>query len=763
MKRVDERDGVQTAGIRAHILHGLRTWRLRLLWQRVLYTAAALALTALAAQFFDAPVSTLSMLCAALVLASLLQLRLGPAWRRSNPGNFLEHLNRRFPDFEESAGLLLADENGLTAMQNLQRGRVLRVYRQNLARVERWRNPVRYRAVVAVISASLILGIFSQDIRSLATRLGNEASTVHGEHAGDRQSGGLNVVSVSIQPPAYTGLEAAQTRQLDIELPEGSRVEWVLDIDGRDAGYALRLSGGEELPLERGDDGHLHASGVIVRTDLYRIVATGSGGEETIGGIHSLTVDLDHPPDIRIIEPQLSVLEIPKSGSAHFESQALVRDDYGLQDVEILASVAKGSGEGVKFRDQSLQFDRAEETGNGRIYGKDWDLEALGMEPGDEVYFTVIATDNRLPQANTGRSETLIVRWLDEDQGGLAAEGLGIDFIPEFFKSQRQIIIDTEQLIADRPQLALQHFKDTSYGIGRAQADLKEKYGQYLGDEFGEGPGDQLGGAHEPAGEAGDDDDHDHHETAPRAGTNRTLTNTADIIRLYGHNHGDPEIGPITRRNPVALMKRAVSEMWQAERHLMQAEPDEALPFEYEAYKYLKLARQADRIYVKRLGFEPPPVSEDNRLQGKLDEIRSYRLTSPDAGSNMTRQPADQLLLKKVYQLLGRYSSESELNDGERELLHHLGGKFTLWSQQNSALIRHAATLEKLALEANPDTDSCKTCRKELESAIWNLIDAGDAQFHHRATARYDDDGLVGDYLDARGYVEPTGGPGGQR
>jgi len=756
VKDVDARGGAGASGIRAQLLQSLGIWRRRLLWQRFLHFLAALAALALAGYLLSVPVNTVIQLGAALALVLFLQLLLGRAWRRCRPENFVEHLNRRFPDFEESAGLLFRDEDGLTTLQTLQRERVLRVYRQNLARVERWRNPVRYRATLGVIAVCSLLGLFSQEIVSLATRFMDSESSGPGGRPANGQASALNVIAVKIEPPAYTGLATTQSQQLDLELPEGSRVEWMLEFDSHDGQYALQLSGGEQLVLSRGDDGHLHASGVINSTDLYRIVSTGAGHEQAIGGIYSLTVDLDRPPDIRIIEPQVSTLEIPKSGPARFTSQVLARDDFGLRDVEILASVAKGSGESVKFRDQKLKFDRVSGAANSATYEKEWDLGALGMEPGDEIYYTVIATDNRLPKANTGRSETVIVRWLDEDQTGLAAEGLAIEFIPEYFKSQRQIIIETEQLLEDQPQLAVQLFKDTSYEIGRAQADLKEKYGQYLGDEFGEGPGEQLGDAHEPEGTAGEG--HDHHESGQEQGANKTVNSSADILRLYGHNHGDPEIGPITRRNPVALMKRAVSEMWQAERHLMQAEPELALPFEYEAYKYLKLARQADRIYVKRLGFEPPPVSEDNRLKGKLDEIVSYRLSAPQARMEATEKPSEQLLLKFVYQLLKLHYSGDKLSENERGLLQQLSRDFTRRSQHGAALIRHAASLEKLALGERLDTDSCPTCRADLESAIWNLIEDGNAQFHYRKTARYDDDVLVNTYMQS---LERTGGPHG--
>jgi len=758
VKDADMRGDAAVSDIRTQLLRSLGIWRRRLLWQRFLHTLAALAALTVVARLASAPASTIIQLGAVLALLLFLQSLLDPAWRRSGLDKFVEHLNRRFPDFEESAGLLLCDETGLTPLQTLQRDRVLRVYRQNLARVERWRNPIRYRAALGVIAVCSLLGLFSHEIVSVATRFTGGGSSVTGGHSVDGPATGLDVISVTIEPPAYTGLQTMHTRTLDLELQEGSRVEWVLECNGGDDRYALQLSGGERLALNRGDDGHLHASGVIKSTDLYHIVSTGAGHERAIGGIYSLTVNLDHPPDIRIIEPRMSTLEIPKTGPARFTSQVLVRDDFGLQDVGILASVAKGSGEGVKFRDQKLKFDRASGATNHETYEKQWDLGALGMEPGDEVYFTVVASDNRLPSPNIGRSETVIVRWLDEDQTGPAAEGLGIDFMPEYFKSQRQIIIETEQLLEDRPRLAVQDFKNTSYEIGRAQAALKEKYGQYLGDEFGEGPGEQLGDTHEPGGTAGEG--HDDHVSGQEAGTNKTLNSTADILRLYGHDHGDPEIGPITRRNPVALMKRAVSEMWLAERHLMQAEPELALPFEYEAYKYLKLARQADRIYVKRLGFEPPPVSEDNRLKGKLDDIVSHRLSAPDVGSEVMKKPPDQLLLKIVYQLLKEYSLGYKLNSSQRGLFHELSLDFTRRSQHGAALIRQAASLEKLALGGRLDADSCKACLTDLESAVWNLIEDGDAQFYHRKTTRYDDDALVNAYmqtLERIGAPDPAG------
>lgn len=732
----------------ADVLRHLRRLRRTMLWQRLIHAIAAMSVLLVVGSLLETSPVVLLQQAIALGLVWFGQLWLSHKWQRLTPENFVQHLNRRFPDFEESAQLLIQDESALTTLQSLQRQRALAVYQRNLAQAEQWQANLRYRQALSVILVCSLLLAFTDQLRSLPSLIlpGNLVAPADSQIA-DRTAA-ISNVSVRITPPAYTGIEPVETAQLNLELAEGSHVQWQLSLSTQAGDYALKFSDEYRVELTQGDDYLMRASATINKTDLYRIVKPGVEGEESVGDIYSLKVTLDKAPDIRVIVPDVSTLELPKNGPASFVSDVLVKDDYGVEAVEILASIAKGSGEGVKFRDQKLGFDQYTETAKGRLYQRVWDLQALGMEPGDELYFTVLATDNRQPQANTGRSSTTIVRWLEEETAGVAAEGLAIDFIPEFFKSQRQIIIDTEQLLEDENLLEVQQFKDNSYAIGVAQAQLKEKYGQYLGDEFAEGPGEQLGIMHELAETAGEE--HDQHEgdhatnAAPQNGKN--LNSTADILKLFGHDHGDPEIGPITKRNPVALMKRAVSEMWQAEKHLMQAEPQLALPFEYEAYKYLKLARQADRIYTKRLGFEPPPVSEDRRLSGELDEILSYRLDEPQRNYDSRSQAWNQLLLVDVYHLLSTHSSLTRFDESERELLGRLSSELTNWSQQQPGLIQHAATLEKLLIAGQLQLDECENCISDLADTVWNQLDESAAQLHQRRASWYPDEDLIQSY-----------------
>lgn len=747
--KIAERNSHLAHEVRSDVLGRLQVWRRRLLWQRLIYTIAAMAVLSLVAVWLGTPLSTLWQQLLAVTMVFFVQLWLSPKWRRLSTDNFMQHLNRRFPDFEESAHLLVLEASALSTMQKLQRERVLPVYQNNLEQVERWQDPINYRTAIAVSLGCLLLIFFTDQLKTMASRLlpDNLVSPVTSHFPSGTPV--IKNIAIRIEPPAYTGLAPWETDQLNLEILQNSQVEWSLSFDTNGDEYALQFSDDRQIVLIPGDGMQLHANAVIAKSGLYHLVKTSSNDEQSIGDIYSLSVKLDKAPAIRTIEPEVSTLEIPRDGPAHFTSRALVNDDYGIQNVEILASVAKGSGEGVKFRDEKLQFDQFTETGKGLLYQKQWDLGALGMEPGDEIYFTVIATDNRLPQANTGRSETLIVRWLEDQPPGLAANGLAIDFIPEFFKSQRQIIIDTEQLIEDKPHLLAQAFKDTSYDTGRAQASLKQKYGQYLGDEFDEGSGAQAERLNETNDVEGDEhnpQEHDHGGEINSDNLENNLNSTADIIRLFGHDHGDPEIGPITKRNPVALMKRAVNEMWQAERHLMQAEPELALPFEYEAYKYLKLARQADRIYVKRLGFEPPPVSEERRLTGELEEIPNIRESETKAHTDPGSSQWNQSLLKDIYHILTKYSYESKFNNEQREKFSLLSREFTRWSEERALLIRHAATLEQLSLTGRLVPDDCDACLEALKNAVWNLIDESSGQLRHRDTAWYPGDGLIESY-----------------
>lgn len=73
----------------------------------------------------------------------------------------------------------------------------------------------------------------------------------------------------------------------------------------------------------------------------------------------------------------------------------------------------------------------------------------------------------------------------------------------------------------------------------------------------------------------------------------------------------------------MSLLKLALEQMWESELHLRLYEPAKALPFQEKALEYLKSVQQKSRAYVKRSGFDPPPLKEkEKRLTGDLEDLK---------------------------------------------------------------------------------------------------------------------------------------------
>src|SRR5438094_1451102 len=99
------------------------------------------------------------------------------------------------------------------------------------------------------------------------------------------------------------------------------------------------------------------------------------------------------------------------------------------------------------------------------------DLAALRMDPGDELYFYIQAQDNHNQQS---RTDVYIVSLQDTAQL-LSMDGLlsGVNVKPEFFRSERQIIMDSEKLLRDRDSISKETFNTRSNELGNDQKLLR--------------------------------------------------------------------------------------------------------------------------------------------------------------------------------------------------------------------------------------------------------------------------------------------------
>jgi len=419
---------------------------------------------------------------AALVALALLRLSRPPLTRGAVAG----HLNRWLPEVQDSADLLVDDLADLTPMERLQRDRIALRLTEVAPRTISPPSRLYRTPLVTTLSAGIVGGAIwlwpgtvspTEGIRSVTAQPPRPAPTI-------------GAARLEVSPPTYTGIPRTVTTDWDLEVPEGSSITWNLTAANEPDAVWLQKVDGDSLPLSQSLGETLETFAVSYtpfHSMVYRVVAV-RGSETGTTGYHRLIVRPDGPPTLTILEPVARV-SLTVDDQRLVTLVALAHDDYGLETPEIVATVASGYGEGVQFRESIRRFTRVEEINDTLRLTEQFDLDRLGMKPGDELYLYLRARDNREPVANTARTETVIVALEDTSTVVVSQpQGLAVDRMPDYFRSQRQIIIDTERLLADRGSIDRQTFNDRAQNIGLDQYLLRLRYSELVGDEFEDVP-----------------------------------------------------------------------------------------------------------------------------------------------------------------------------------------------------------------------------------------------------------------------------------
>jgi len=567
--------------------------------------------------------------------------------------------------------------------------------------------------------------------------------------------------SVRVQPPAYTRLPERRSTDLNVTAISGSQLTWQVQLSSsQDMTVRLANSRGEERPFGQVADGFTYTDRVV-SSGLYAIKAYWKDSLIYQSDFYRLEAQPDLAPKIEPASKELyqyHFLKDPKT----IRVTAKFSDDFLVSQAFIVATVARGSGENVKFREVKLPLGQANFK-ESRIT-RSIDLKALNFAPGDELYYYWAALDNRQPEPNFAKSDTYFIVYKDTtkmDEAELAT--MAVNVMPEYFRSQRQIIIDTEKLIAKRNKIPAKPFNSTSNEIGFDQKVLRLRYGQYLGEEFetsigghggpeGGGDGDPLEGfmhKHD-SGEGEHEHDHDHddkhesHEEPHDHGHSHGGTqNPADekdpiaaMMEQYVHSHDDGEANTFYEQSTRSLLKMALEQMWQSELHLRLYEPEKALPYEKKALEFLKAAQQKARTFVKKTSFDPPPIKEqEKRLTGELKNV------NPRFSQQRTYD--QQRVGPLAAEVLGYLDQTHELNTAQRQVVQQLGTALAdrvmnsglrnwsvLSSLQKLAGGRSLSELEDAQLKTKlaeltgvvVRTNRSYTSERKLEQAFWKRL-----------------------------------------
>ena len=552
-----------------------------------------------------------------------------------------QYIDAHLQEASFSSGLLLEEDENLSSLSKLQRYRVSVILEKGLKSLN---PPHHLKRAFLVLLILLFLGIILQQFNlfkkvGLETRVNgatNEINFVATDSLSQKAViPKLIEKEIIITYPSYTRMGKRITTDPNIKALINSSIHWKLQFNAPVSKVSFAFMG-TTVPLHK--DGESYTIELPVEASgFYSFTFDTAEGTSFTSDLFSLEAALDTPPKIEISGlPQYTYFDF--SDSKQLQVTSSITDDFGIAQAHIIATVSKGSGESVKFREEKLRFSESIPKGARSItVSKQMDLDALKMEVGDELYFYVEVYDEKSPKPNVGRSETYFAVIKDTVTDQFAVEGtLGVDQMPDYFRSQRQLIIDTEKLIKEKPSISLQDFKFRSNELGFDQKALRLKYGQFMGDEA------EMGGvpdaikqeiAEEEATHAHEDGEedvlkgytHDHDGDNEHNLVVQEADEENDPLHDYLHNHDDPEESTLFEESLKTKLRKALTIMWDAELHLRLYEPKKSLPFQYDALRLIQEIKNSARIYVHRIGFDPPPIKEENRLTGNIEEVNNVQ------------------------------------------------------------------------------------------------------------------------------------------
>jgi len=631
---------------------------------------------------------------AAFVLAVLLAIWIAVdyrQWQQRIERKTATWLNDAIPALEDSSTLLSDDaQSHHTPLAALQRNRVLARLRDaadDATLHSIVRSKVRHNAIpfaLALVASGAAWAIGYAHSPQYAQRVAEQQKASAVAHA---------TLTLRAEPPAYTRVPASEGAPRDLQLPQAAAVRWC----AANADDTVELSDGQNLEVKKDQCVTWRATESLfwrAQSDRNRRF--------------NIRVTPDQAPTIAISAPTEPV-HVLKRDVHSVKIAVQASDDYAIVNATMHLTLARGSGENIRFSDKEVPLPASSDPRT-RNWSKEWQLTDLGMEPGDELYFFVRATDNAPDAPHTTQSPTYTLRLPGPEGESLESTALPSMVKPENLRSQRQIIIDTEQLVADAPKLSAAALRQRSEQIASDQAKLRLRYGQFLGEES------SLFG----------DEDHDHEEHAGGHESKAIGGGEAAIIAQFGHAHDMEDNATIFDPQTKAVLRRALSAMWDAEKALRAITPKPALPPEYKALDAIKELQQAERIYLHRTAFVPPAIKEEKRMSGDMAGAQSYRRAQAEAS---------QIVPPEVRELVQALAGEGALpalwSKTAREAVSHLPDEDQRLAAQRAvqdvadgcascrgalrAWLRATVTQASVVLQARPRSDSAfgRALRKE--------------------------------------------------
>ncbi|MBV8251757.1 MAG: hypothetical protein JO154_04045 [Chitinophaga sp.] len=599
-------------------------------------------------------------------------------------------LNQQFPELEDSAGIFLKDANAMNLLEQLQTAKIsprLQLLKLPLSFYKSIWNTLLF-ATIAIILCVII------QIRRGGTITRELSEAPH--TMVEKVIPGIQRVAITITPPAYTGMPTRSQVSYHITAEDSAAVHWEIHTHAVPNNISLLFSDSTVLRMIPDSSGTTwQATKCITHTGFYQVKM-----DSVLSGFYQLQLIPDQPPLIKVTSPAPNTtIDFGRMPLVNIHAQ--LSDDYGLKFATIIATIASGSGEAVKFREQQFAFDQGLSIKPKQLNAtRALNLAGLGMKPGDELYFHIAVTDTRQQQT---LSDVYIVT-LPDTTALFSLDGMvnAVNIKPEYFRSQRQIILETEALIHDKDSLGITRFNSKSNELGTDQKLLRLRYGKFLGEESESNVGDPRVEDHDH-----DHGDHEHHTDSPAFG------DAAKILDEFTDKHDNAEDATFFDPEIKKQLKATLTEMWKAELQLRLYKPQEALPYEYKALRLLKDLQQKSRAFVPKTGTKTTPLKPEKRLTGEQDKI------SPAVMKQIKDYNDPDAVLRVAIAVLDGHVSPEQLTTGNNAIVlrQSLAKLTSAASREPGKYLAAMAALQRIVQGQSKNADPAIA-----QQGLWKLL-----------------------------------------
>ncbi|HEY5822766.1 MAG TPA: hypothetical protein VIT44_00280 [Cyclobacteriaceae bacterium] len=645
------------------------------------------------------------------------------------------YLNQHYPELEASADLLLNTGTDLTTLQLIQKSQVFNKL-QSIESDVKFPHRLLLALIIFVIGIVLwfTVNTYFTGSSSIYTEQTTQSTQSTPVEAQATIIPKLSKLAININPPAYTQVRSTETTNPHLKVIEGSTVNWKFEFSGKPVEPTLVFSGKDSVLLQQ-KNGSYQLQRTLTEGGFYQLTWKEESGKAYQTDYYPIEIIKDEGPRIEV-QNLAQFVELKLTDRLIVDLQANLSDDFGLKDAHIIATVSKGSGESVKFREETLRFFNPQKfSGKSQAATRSIDIVKLGLEPGDELYFYIEAFDNKSPLGNKSRTETFFIALKDTTSYEVTEdEGLGVDLMPEYFRSQRQIIIDSEKILEEQKKnkITKKDFNFKSNELGYDQKVLRLRYGQFMGEEADSGIGNQTVSPSDHEDEKDEDPmkkfghmhdtENEHHLVAEKkadshdhAGKEEDKENP---MAAFTHNHDDAEEATFLIQSIKTKLRTALTLMWDAELHMRMYDPKTSLPYQYKILKLLKEISNDSRVYVHRSGFDPPPLKEEKRLSGDLSEVKTSFNQRKENKEEL--YPGIRQALITIESLL--LKENPEIDAASQLILQKAGNELAgVAVQQPGAYLKSLSSLRSL-IANEVDEKEIKSTLKQVQQSFWKVL-----------------------------------------